>query len=304
MKDPGRVALSILILALFLLSVPAAGARGGEPLPGKAWLGVTVEDAPHGRGQGATESAGGVVVADVIKGGPAEQAGLNPGDRVVGVNGQEVYGVSDFVTLIQSMSAGTPAIIEVDRDGQIKTVDVVLTGRPAGLFAHGGYYTGAVRKGCDGAGAYDTYGVFTGGRPGMKDGGKYGKMYFMGMLHTLGLTPEQEKKAGALERGYLKKSIKAEADIMVAEVELDELASAQKVDLKKVKAKIDEIAGKKAALRFFRFQSLEAFKKILTPGQMKKMDKMRLMSGDRTMAPAGHGGYEVYGKKRCSGHKH
>ncbi len=117
------------------------------------------------------------------------------------------------------------------------------------------------------------------GMQGMPESEKYGKMYLMA-LSGLDLTEDQQKKARTLKSDYIKGSIKSEADIAVAEVELKELLAADPVSLSRVKVKINDIGSKKADLRFFRIKSLEEFKKTLTPEQRKKL-------GSMTAAPAG-----------------
>ncbi len=320
MRKSRSILLSVFFLFFSLLAAPPEGLLAAEKLaPERPWVGVTIKDADTHAAVGEGAYKKGVLVTDVIKGGPAEEAGISPDDVILGVNGKEVYGVADFATEIRQMSAGTPVVIEVDRGGEIKTVDVVLAQRPAGLFSQrtGAYYTGYAGGGAEGCpkgmdGGCPRYPdmmcphasqMMTGPHMGMMEDAKYGKMFFVRLFHSLGLTPEQRKQAEALESGYIKKAIRGKADVKVAEVELDELASSEKVDLQKVKAKIDEIAAKKAELRYFRFKSLEDFKKLLTPEQMDKMRKMRMMDGTGMM---GHGnmmgmGSELYGGRTCVG---
>lgn len=55
--------------------------------------------------------------------GPAAQAGIKPGDTIVGYNGEGVSDWSQLSELIRSTPAG-PVPIEIDRDGQVQTVTV------------------------------------------------------------------------------------------------------------------------------------------------------------------------------------
>ena len=50
---------------------------------------------------------------EVVKGGPAEKAGLQAGDRIVSVDGSEVATQSDLGTLMQNHKAGDT--IEITR---------------------------------------------------------------------------------------------------------------------------------------------------------------------------------------------
>lgn len=303
MKNRRDVFLCAVFLSFFLILLSAYGshAEATSLKTSKPWIGVTVKDAG-----GEGERSKGVVVEDVIKGGPAEKAGLKADDVITGINGKEVYGAADFVTEIRNLGVGTPVALEVDRAGQINTVEVMLASMPAGLFRHGGHYADGREYGEGQGPRGESYcqqgGPSMMGRGGMMGGmgmmeeGRHGKMLFMQMPHILGLTPEQMDKVKALKSAYMKKTITAQAEIKVAEVELHDLASAGVVDLKKVKAKLDDIAGKKAELRFYRFKSLEDFKNILTPEQRKKMDDLFRKGGMMGMGPMGA---EVYGSKSC-----
>ncbi len=64
----------------------------------------------------------GVLVAQVQKGGPAEKAGIKPGDIIVAVNGKEVETVNDLQRLIMRNPPGTEITITVIRNG--KKIDI------------------------------------------------------------------------------------------------------------------------------------------------------------------------------------
>ncbi|WP_029039994.1 RIP metalloprotease RseP [Cucumibacter marinus] len=57
------------------------------------------------------------VIQDVVPDSPAAVAGLEPGDRVVGVDGYEVRGFEDFQRLVAT-SPGRPVTVYVERDGE------------------------------------------------------------------------------------------------------------------------------------------------------------------------------------------
>ncbi len=94
---------------------------------GRPYLGITylaVTDAQTAQQLGV--SAYGVYVVDVVKGGPAEQAGLKAGDRIVSVDGTEIAAKDDLGTLMQQHKAGDTLSVTVARDGQMQTVSVTL----------------------------------------------------------------------------------------------------------------------------------------------------------------------------------
>ena len=71
-------------------------------------------------------NAYGVYIVEVVKGGPADKAGLQAGDRIVSVDGSEVATQSDLGTLMQDHKAGDTIEITVARGGQMQTVNVTL----------------------------------------------------------------------------------------------------------------------------------------------------------------------------------
>ena len=94
---------------------------------GRPYLGITylaVTDAQTASQLGV--NAYGVYVMEVVKGGPAEKAGLQAGDRIVSVDGTEIASKDDLGTLMQKHAAGDTLSITIARDGQMQTVNVTL----------------------------------------------------------------------------------------------------------------------------------------------------------------------------------
>ena len=94
---------------------------------GRPYLGITylaVTDAQTASQLGV--NAYGVYVVEVVKGGPAEKAGLQAGDRIVSVDGTEIASKDDLGTLMQKHAAGDTLSITSAREGQMQTVNVTL----------------------------------------------------------------------------------------------------------------------------------------------------------------------------------
>ena len=94
---------------------------------GRPYLGITylaVEDAQTAAQLGV--NAYGVYVVEVVKGGPAEKAGMQAGDRIVSVDGTEIASKDDLGTLMQKHAAGDTLSITIAREGQMQTVNVTL----------------------------------------------------------------------------------------------------------------------------------------------------------------------------------
>ena len=87
----------------------------------------------------------GVLVNEVVKGGPADQAGLKGGDTsatiegasfrlggdiITEVDGEKVGGMEEVINQVNAAAPGDKMDLTVDRDGEIKTVTVTLGVRP------------------------------------------------------------------------------------------------------------------------------------------------------------------------------
>lgn len=83
------------------------------------WIGVSL----------STE-ADGAHVADVSPGGPAESAGLQPGDHLVGVDGQRTRDATSFIVALREFAVGDDVEIEYSRDGRKATAIVTLAEEP------------------------------------------------------------------------------------------------------------------------------------------------------------------------------
>jgi putative serine protease PepD len=85
------------------------------------YLGVRLADA----------ASGGAEVAAVQPGGPADDAGVEDGDVVVAVDGQEVGAADDLATAIASRAPGDEVTLTVERDGETVEIEVTLGRRPS-----------------------------------------------------------------------------------------------------------------------------------------------------------------------------
>jgi serine protease DegQ len=72
----------------------------------------------------------GVIVQSLVRGGPADDAGMEAGDVIVGLAGQEVRSVEDFLVELREHDPGEEVAVEVVRDGERQSFDVRLSERP------------------------------------------------------------------------------------------------------------------------------------------------------------------------------
>ena len=82
-------------------------------------------------GISTTPGTGGVTVAAVSSGGPAEAAGVKVGDVIVSVGGKAVADPDDVAAAIQDRRPGESISLEVKRSGASQTLQAKLAERPA-----------------------------------------------------------------------------------------------------------------------------------------------------------------------------
>ena len=73
---------------------------------------------------------GGMLVGTVVEGGPADQAGLEPGDVIVGIAGTPSGPSRPFIAALTERAPGEVVTLELLRDGTRMEVAVVLGERP------------------------------------------------------------------------------------------------------------------------------------------------------------------------------
>jgi len=86
-----------------------------------AYLGVRVDDA----------QGGGAHIAEVVNGGPADDAGVQQGDVITAVDGQPVTSGDDLRLAVENHKPGEDMTLTVKRNGDTKTITVKLGTRPA-----------------------------------------------------------------------------------------------------------------------------------------------------------------------------
>lgn len=93
----------------------------------RGWLGITVQPLDKKLAESfGLPSADGALVADVVKGDPAERAGLQAGDVVLSIDGKSVKTHKDLINIIGRMSPNDKAKLLILRDGKEKMITVKL----------------------------------------------------------------------------------------------------------------------------------------------------------------------------------
>lgn len=97
----------------------------------RGWLGVSVQDVtPELAKQFGVENAEGALVGEVVKGSPAEKAGIKRGDVIVAVDGKKVEDSGHLRNMAASTKVGSRLKLDIIRDKNKMTVDVEVGEQP------------------------------------------------------------------------------------------------------------------------------------------------------------------------------
>jgi serine protease Do len=93
----------------------------------RGWLGIQLQEVTTeiAAALGLKEK-GGVLVADVIDGTPAQKAGLMDGDVILGIDGENVATTSELSRRVASYQPGKKVDLKVQRDGKTRNLTVTL----------------------------------------------------------------------------------------------------------------------------------------------------------------------------------
>ena len=97
----------------------------------RGWIGVEPQEiTPELAESFGLTTKSGAIIAGVLKGGPADKAGMRPGDILVAVEGKPVADTTDMLNLIAQLTPGNRAKMTVMRKSQQATIDVMVGKRP------------------------------------------------------------------------------------------------------------------------------------------------------------------------------
>ncbi|RKU03018.1 2-alkenal reductase [Burkholderia sp. Nafp2/4-1b] len=97
----------------------------------RGWIGVEPQDVtPEIAESFGLQQKSGAIVAGVLQGGPADKAGIKPGDILVSVNGDEITDTTKLLNTVAQIKPGTATKVHVVRKGKQFDVSVVIGKRP------------------------------------------------------------------------------------------------------------------------------------------------------------------------------
>lgn len=144
----------VLSFAMFTaVAIPAVTAQTPAPAPAPearaftfhfdgdgGYLGVQTEEVTRENfGKLGLRDVRGVAIAKVLEGSPAQTAGLQNGDVIVRINGEEIASGRKLTRLISEISPDHTAKVTVLRGGSEREINVTLGKRPTPKFAEGAF---------------------------------------------------------------------------------------------------------------------------------------------------------------------
>ena len=97
----------------------------------RGWIGVEVQEITPALAESfKLADARGAIIAGVLRGGPADKAGVKPGDVLTAINGAPVSDPQNMLNLVAALQPGSSAQMKVWRQAQSIDVSVKVGRRP------------------------------------------------------------------------------------------------------------------------------------------------------------------------------
>ena len=129
-RSGGSIGLSFAIPVSVVRNVVAQLKADGRVTRG--WLGVTIQDVDKNLADSfGLDHPHGALVAQLAADGPAEKAGLQPGDVITRFDGRDIPTSSDLPHVVGLIPPGSTVAVEVVRDKKLKKLRVKVGGLDA-----------------------------------------------------------------------------------------------------------------------------------------------------------------------------
>ena len=97
----------------------------------RGWIGVEVQEISPALAESfKLKDMRGAIIAGVLKNGPADKAGIKPGDVLLGIEDKVVTDPQNMLTLVAGLQPGSPARLKLRRGQEEVEVKVVVGKRP------------------------------------------------------------------------------------------------------------------------------------------------------------------------------
>jgi Do/DeqQ family serine protease len=97
----------------------------------RGWIGVEVQEITPALAESfKLPDARGAIIAGVLRGGPADKAGVKPGDVLTAINGAPVSDPQNMLNLVAALQPGAAVKMTIRRQAQVLEVSVTVGRRP------------------------------------------------------------------------------------------------------------------------------------------------------------------------------
>ena len=97
----------------------------------RGWIGVEVQSITQGIADSfKLEESKGVIIAGVLRGGPADKAGVKPGDVLLAVGDKQVIGTPNMLNVVAALAPGSRTNLKLRRGGKDVELQIVVGTRP------------------------------------------------------------------------------------------------------------------------------------------------------------------------------
>ena len=128
-QSGGSVGIGFAIPVSTTKTVMEAIIKNGHVVRG--WIGVETQDITKELAESfGLQRSTGAIIAGVVRGGPADKAGIKPGDILLNVDGKPVGDTTEMLNLIAQLPPGEKAKMTVLRKSREAALDVVVGKRP------------------------------------------------------------------------------------------------------------------------------------------------------------------------------
>ncbi|MCB1908688.1 MAG: Do family serine endopeptidase [Rhodocyclaceae bacterium] len=98
----------------------------------RGWIGVEIQEmTPELAESFGLADDHGALIAGVVRGGPADGAGMRPGDVLLAIDGRAITGPRDMLNIISQLSPGSRNLFHVRRSGRERDLEVTIGTRPS-----------------------------------------------------------------------------------------------------------------------------------------------------------------------------
>ena len=97
----------------------------------RGWIGIEAQIMPQDIIDVLDLERGGILIVAVLRGSPADRAGIVPGDIMTGVNGMPLHSPQHTINMISRIQPGTVIDVEILRGWETQTVNIQVAERPA-----------------------------------------------------------------------------------------------------------------------------------------------------------------------------